>query len=115
MISIHIYRNTNNNIYGFLAKNHGLDIVCSAVSILTFNAINSIEAFTSISNKDFICKYKKKGGLLNFEIPTIKNGNENRDVNLLLNSMLLGLRDIQTEYGKYIQIFDKEVQQNVKN
>lgn len=115
MIAIYIYRNDNNDIYGFLAKNHGLDIVCSAVSILTFNAINSIESFTSFTDKDFICNYKEKGGLLSFEIPSIKNGTKNRDVNLLLNSMLLGLNGIQEEYSKYIQIFDKEVQYNVKN
>ena len=52
MTHITIYKSTNGGIVGFRSAGHagyaeeGSDIICSAVSILTFNTINSIEKFT---------------------------------------------------------------------
>jgi hypothetical protein len=43
------------------------------------------------------------------ELPEIKNGGHNSDVNLLMNSMLLGLEWFDHENGKHINIIDEEV------
>jgi uncharacterized protein YsxB (DUF464 family) len=108
MVTVHIYRNKNNKVCGFSVKNHSRSVVCSAVSILTMNTINSIESFTDV---DFICDYDEKNtGFLTFEIPAIKNGEHNHDVDLLFNSMVLGLSGIKSEYKRDIRIIDKEVQ-----
>ena len=47
MIQAVFFKNKK-NITGFEIKNHGTDIVCSAVSILSLNTVNSLEAFTNV-------------------------------------------------------------------
>lgn len=112
MILINIYRNNNGEVYGFDAKNHGDAIVCSAVSILTFNTINSIEVFTDATG---CFNYCENGGFLTFSIESIKNCNTNKDVALLFNSLVLGLNGIFSEYSQHLKIIDKEGPLNVKN
>ena len=85
MINIIVYRNQNFDIYGFKTENHGDVIICSAVSALTMNAVNSIEAFT---DEHIIYEYDEKGGFLELELPDIKNGASSDSVMLLLNSMI---------------------------
>lgn len=108
MISVKIFRNSSEDIYGFRLKGHsdyaeeGSDIVCSAVSVLTVNTINSIELFTE---EQFSCETdEKKGGYLECMFLQIKSGTKNHDVQLLLKAMLNGLNDIEKEYGCYISI-----------
>lgn len=103
MIKADIYRNSNGDIYGFKVENHGLDIVCAAVSILTLNTVNSIEAFT---DSDFKCEYEDEGGYILCTIPYIEEGGFDHDVALLFNCMLLGLKGIEQQYRKYIKVFD---------
>lgn len=108
MIRIKIFRNKTGDIYGFRLKGHadyaeeGSDIVCSAVSVLTVNTINSIELFT---DEQFNCETdENRDGYLECMLPNIKNGSKNHDVQLLLKAMLNGLNDIEKEYGCYISI-----------
>jgi len=111
MIKAEIFRNEDFKICGFSLSGHagyaeeGEDIVCSAVSILVINTINSIEHFTE---ERFVCDAdEKSGGFIKFLLPDIKDGNENHDVELLLESMLYGLNNIEKEYSQYIKIIDK--------
>ncbi|MDR2903449.1 MAG: ribosomal-processing cysteine protease Prp [Clostridiales bacterium] len=109
MTNITIFRNQNAEICGFIAEDHGDPIVCAAVSALTLNAVNSIEAFT---DEDLVYEYNEEdGGSLMVELPEIKKGGHNGDANLLLNSMLLGLQWFDHENAKHINIIDEEVQQ----
>ena len=108
MIRVKIFRNNSGDIYGFRLTGHadyaksGRDIVCSAVSVLTVNTINSIERFT---DEHFSCETdNKKGGYLELVLPAVKDGEHNHDVQLLLNAMLGGLNDIENEYSRYISI-----------
>jgi len=106
MIKVKIFRNKNNKIYGFRADDHGAGIVCSAVSALTLNCVNCIEAFTSA---DFSVDAKKDGGFLKIEVEEIKNNVFNHDIDLIFNCLLLGLSGIQAQYPKDIKIIDREV------
>lgn len=111
MIKAEIFRNKDYVIYGFRLSGHagfaeeGDDIICSAVSILVINTINAIERFTDE-------KYKfeadeENGGFINYSLPEIQEGKKNHDVELLLETMLYGLNNIENEYGCYIKINDK--------
>lgn len=80
----------------------GSDIVCSAVSILVFNTINSIEAFTE--EKISINGINRQDGVIDCSFPKRKQGHENKDCTLLLSSMTLGLESIEQMYGEYIKI-----------
>lgn len=98
-------------ICGFALSGHaafadsGKDIVCSAVSILTLNTINAIERFTEIP---FRCEAEeKKGGYLKIVFP--KEGMTDHDTQLLLQTMVMGLSEIASEYKRYITLDYKEV------
>ena len=82
---------------------HGQDIVCSAVSVLVINTFNSIERFT---DDDFSCEAAENGGYL-----CMTFSEELSDkTKLLLDSMLLGLDEIQKQYGdEYLSLLYKEV------
>ena len=104
MIQAKFFTN-NKNIIGFEIKNHGRDIVCSAVSILSLNTVNSLEAFTDVS---YTVDYDTNGGFLKLIID--KDSLCEKAI-LLLSSLELGLKGIYSEYPKDIFLKYKEVQQ----
>ncbi|MEA4815253.1 MAG: ribosomal-processing cysteine protease Prp [Lachnospiraceae bacterium] len=108
MINVYVFRNDKNEICGFKLSGHagfadkGEDIVCSAVSALVLNTVNSIEKFTS---EVFSCEASEDGGgFLSFCFD--KKAGISEDAKLLVQSMFLGLNDIKKEYGKFIDIHD---------
>lgn len=111
MIKVKIYRNKDYRICGFQMNGHagfaeeGSDIVCSAVSILVINTINAIEKFTDEEFK--VDADEKHGGHITCSFPLIKAGKHNHDAELLLETMLHGLNNIEDEYGCYIKINDE--------
>lgn len=96
----------NGVLSGFVLKGHadagkyGQDIVCSAVSALAINTVNSLEKLTEIS--PHILSDDKNGGFL--EVQLSDDQAQRADVQLLLKSLELGLRDVVSGYGKYIEI-----------
>ena len=70
MIDIEIRKSNSGCYTGFTVKGHagfsdsGSDIVCSAVSMLVINTINSIEKFTS---DEFDVKNDELKGVIEFE------------------------------------------------
>ena len=107
MITVEI-RKSNGEYTGFSSKGHagyaeaGFDIICAAVSALTVNTINSIEKFT-----DDAFKAEAKDGMLRWKFTEFPLSKE---TNLLMNSLILGLYDIQENYGKnYIKIIEKSL------
>lgn len=103
MIEITFYKDSEKKV-GFLIKNHGKDIVCSAVSILSLNTVNCIEKFTQAK---YNIDYDTDGGFLKC---IINKHNICSKVDLLLDSLELGLNGILLEYPKEICINYKEVQ-----
>jgi len=106
MIRVSIDRNSRGQIYGFTARNHGAGIVCSAVSALVMNAINSIEAFTEEEMAVDMPDGKK--GYIKLKLPGIEAGGEGKEADLLLSSMLLGLNQIKEQYPSQINIIDPD-------
>ena len=86
---------------GFAKK--GKDIVCSAVSMLVINTINSIEQFCE---DDFALEQNERLGFIHmdfYEEPSMK-------AQLLMDSLVLGLENVSLEYGdKYLSLTIKEV------
>jgi hypothetical protein len=88
-----------------LADDHQEDqeLVCAAVSALTLNMANSIEHFT---NDKFTSDMDELTGFFRFEF-TDAISDESA---LLMNSLILGLEDIEETYGEpYIKIRFQEV------
>ena len=104
MIKISIYKDAENLITGFKLEGHanfseyGSDVVCSAVSALVINTINSIESFTS---DQFELEQDEKDGMMEFHVDSPMSSN----ANLLICSLALGLQGVVDEYSsKYIKI-----------
>ena len=114
MIKALLFENAEGCVFGFQIEDHGEGIVCSAVSMLAFNTINSIEAFTG---EDFVCDYPDKGdGHITFRVPSLMDGpggETKSGAGLLLASLALGLRSIAEEYPDQITI--KEVKPDENN
>ncbi len=109
MIRFTVWKSEYHQYRGFEVSGHagfaeyGQDIICAAVSALTINAINSLEEFTEDS---FELEQAEDGGFLRLHF-TEEPGE--RAV-LLMDSLILGIRNIETEYGnEYITLKSEEV------
>ncbi len=99
MTTIVIFK-SNNHYNGFICMGHagfdqsGRDIVCAAISILVINTINSIE---ELAAEKIIVDADEKAGTIECHFP-----NEiNEKATLLMDSMVLGLKGIEHDYGNY--------------
>ena len=89
---------------GFVCSGHALfaeegsDIVCSAVSALTINTINSIREFTT---DEAAVEQEEDGGYLSL----LLRGEISDRSRVLLDSLFLGLSMIEETYGEeYLRI-----------
>ena len=107
MTNITIYCKDNKYI-GFCVSGHsgyadeGEDIVCAGISALTINCINSIEQFT---NENYGISEHEESGLIDYRLDS-KPGVE---AEILLKSLVLGLKDLANEYKDFITLDYKEV------
>ncbi len=77
---------------------YGNDIVCSAISVLTINLINSID---SLTDDRFETEQNEKKGIIVLRF----NEKPTHDAELLLKSFELGVESIFQQYGKkYLNI-----------
>lgn len=105
MITVKIKKNKNGLCCGFLVEGHagydkyGRDIICASVSVLVINTINSIMEFTS----DELSVDANEDGRIDCSIVS----RISEETRLLLDSLFLGLKGIEKEYGrKYIQVYE---------
>ena len=109
MIQVIVYKR-NKKCIGFESIGHagyddaGLDIVCSAVSILTINTMNAIEQFT---DDDFSQVSDETEAKIEFKI----KGEVSREAALLLDAMVLGLQTLADDdnYNHYVDVTYEEV------
>lgn len=108
MITVTIFKK-NNLIVGAQVEGHaeyarkGKDIVCSAISMLYINLVNSLENFTQ-DEKEVNGSRK-----INFENVILRNMPSN-EAELLFKSFHLGITTIEQKYGKrYIEILEQDV------
>ena len=93
MTHITFFKNSEKEITGFYSAGHagyaesGSDIICSAISVLTINTINSIEAFTDDK----------------FDVSV------SPETSILLKSYELGVSSVAEDNPKYLSISVKEV------
>jgi len=81
----------------FTIKNHGDSYVCSAVSMLVINTINSIE---TLAGQEFDCEYDQDVGYIELSLTgCIKEGTA-----ILLDAMQLGLTSVKEQYPNEIQL-----------
>jgi len=102
MIEFMFLKDKSKALKGFRCVNHGKDVVCAAVSILTQNTVNSVE---SLSNSRFQLDFDPDGGFMEFMLV----GEIDNKAEILLKSLELGINGIAAEYSSEIEVFVKEV------
>ncbi|HEY9060595.1 MAG TPA: ribosomal-processing cysteine protease Prp [Pseudobacteroides sp.] len=101
-IEVVVFENEKGIKYGFIVSGHsgyadkGQDIICSAVSILVINTINSVDRYTT----EKYIKDVKEDGYVKCYLPKLKYGRGSNEAELLVKSMVSGLEDIQNSYGE---------------
>ncbi|MDO4803198.1 MAG: ribosomal-processing cysteine protease Prp [Lachnospiraceae bacterium] len=107
MITVKVLKRAD-DYEGFLVSGHagyaesGNDIICAAVSALTVNAANSIEILAGDRVEDSVLD-----GFLSCRFP---EGLSDKG-KLLMQSMILGLKQIETDYQEpYVKVIISEVQ-----
>ncbi|HIR14751.1 MAG TPA: ribosomal-processing cysteine protease Prp [Candidatus Choladousia intestinavium] len=100
---------TAHHYKGFQSSGHAeygdgeYDLVCCGVSALAINTVNSVESFTE---DVFELEQSQDGGYLKLYFP----GSVSERTDLLMDSLVLGIRNIRDEYGEeYITLRIEEV------
>lgn len=109
MTKVTIFKNREDNYLAVscfghaLYADHGSDVVCAGISVLVINTFNSIGAFTA---EQIEIEEDRKNCILSLKFQK-PSGHDGR---LLLDSMILGLQEIQKTYGdEYLTLDFKEV------
>ncbi|WLR44078.1 ribosomal-processing cysteine protease Prp [Bacillus carboniphilus] len=113
MIRINVTRSEEGSIQSFVLEGHakfdvhGQDIVCSAVSAISFGSINAVLSLTGV---ELEIDQGGEGGYLKCVIPDALSNDPSFDqVQLLFEGMLVSLGTIELDYGDYLKITDPKV------
>lgn len=110
MIKVTFKKNNANEIVAFEISGHanyadnGFDIVCAGVSALAITTINSIEKIANY--KPIIDIEEDLGGFLYCEVLYDLTVKQKEITEILLNSLIIGLSDLQESYPDFIEIID---------
>jgi uncharacterized protein YsxB (DUF464 family) len=110
MVNVEFVRN-NGKIVSFKIKGHAMpkednldvDLICTAISAISQTIVIGIEEVLKIK-----VKYDIKDGFLNLNLENQTHIDIER-CQVLLETMILGLKSIEITYGKYIKVEIEEV------
>lgn len=109
MIRINILRDNDGFIWQFTIRGHsefgqyGEDIVCAGVSAVAYTAVGALAELAGIKN------YIEKEGYMKCKIPTDVEENLKPCIRIILETMVIGLKQIENEYRDYVVIEEEEV------
>lgn len=83
---------------------HGEDIVCAAVSVLTISILNGL---TEVVGRQDLKEIVDEG-LVNLKLPEIQDPELQLKTDLLVSTYILGIKGIKEAYGEYIQLEEIE-------
>jgi len=109
MIKVKIVRDKQGFIWNFTIKGHagytksGEDIVCAGVSAIAYTAVGALSEMAGID--DFV----EKDGYMKCNVPNNINDNLKQTVKIILESMVIGLKQIENSYRGYVVVEEQEV------
>ena len=113
MTTITVYTSSSAGIRGFLASGHaggkkirGYDLVCCAVSALTQTGVNALEAVAKVTPV-----VEVKDGYLKCILPDEMTAEQSEKAQIVLQTVMTGLTDIQKIYPNLIRIQQEEWRQ----
>lgn len=111
MINVMVYRDFLGQIQEFKIQGHsgyaesGQDIVCAAVSAITQTAVMGLAEVAHIS-----VNYHQRKGWSRCKLPAHLPAKKREAASMILDTMLIGLKSIEDQYGSFISIQEKEVE-----
>ena len=109
MTAITIYQSKSGDYRRLFCKGHagyakaGKDIVCASISVLVINTINSLE---ELAKETMEVTTDERKGIIDLSFP----GELSHKGRLLMDSLILGLKNIEGSYGKkYLELNFEEV------
>ena len=113
MTTITVYTSSESGIRGFLASGHaggkkirGYDLVCCAVSALTQTGVNALEAVAKATPE-----VEVRDGYLKCILPDEMTAEQSEKAQIVLQTVMTGLTDIQKIYPNLIRIQQEEWRQ----
>lgn len=103
MIRVTLFKNKL-GFYGFKSKGHaeyddaGKDIVCAAVSILTYTAYKSCIVNCNLRKSDYKSSMNDDGYM------DFYSNVQNEKIDLILKTLLEGVKSLQESYGQYVRL-----------
>ncbi|OPJ55555.1 ribosomal-processing cysteine protease Prp [Alkalithermobacter paradoxus] len=110
MVKASIKRNSKGDIIEFEIKghanyaSHGEDIVCAAISALSQTAIIGLSDYAHVK-----CEFKINSGYLHCKLPFELNIDKRLIVNAIVETMVLGIKNIKEGYPSFVTLDEKEV------
>jgi len=105
-----IFRSSDGEIRGFSIKGHAgsapageYDMVCAAISAVGYTALGGLQELCGIDN------YEESDGSLIITLPDNMTDDMRAKAQIILETMEIGLRQIENQYPKYIHVRCKEV------
>ena len=105
-----IIKRQQNKIVQVECKGHsgyadeGEDIVCAGISVLTQTAILGLKEVAKVK---VTYQVDRKTGYLMFKIVENLDETKRRECDIILETMLIGIKDWQDGFSKYITVEDK--------
>lgn len=113
MTEVVLFRDSEHNIVGYTAEGHsgygehGEDIVCAAISVLTQTALLSLNRVCEIREKDI--EFELEDGYIRAMINGDIEAKAREKVNVVLRSMIVGLESVAEQYPDFITLKYREV------
>ncbi|WP_340085020.1 ribosomal-processing cysteine protease Prp [Siminovitchia sp. FSL H7-0308] len=110
MILVEIYKDSKGKIESFTMTGHaefaekGADIVCAGASAVAFGSLNAVMALTGVT----LNIEQSESGYLSCKLPADLPLETSKQVQLLLEGMVISLETIERDYKDYLKV-------NVKN
>ena len=109
--AVSIFRRPDGTLIGYRAQGHtgyaeaGQDIVCAAVSALTQSTLNGLH---SVLKAPVMFDIDDQGASLEAELTPEATGEQVKQAQLLLVTLLEGLQAIERSYPRNVRIFFEE-------
>lgn len=109
MITINIVRDESGFIWQYIVEGHagfaeaGKDIICSAVSTVAYTGINALDDLVGIKN------YGIENGYMICSVPTDILPELKEKVRIILETIVVGFKQLQLTYEGYVSVLDEEV------
>jgi len=110
MTEVSLYKNKNGKIVKFVVDGHtdfadiGSDVLCAAVSTAATMTLNGITEVAGIC-----VGFEVRDAYIECVLPDNLSKSEQEKCELLINTMMLALHDLEQQYEKHITITELEV------